>query len=210
MSVALTSADVMRIGPVIAVLTIERAADAVPLAHALLAGGVKALEVTLRTPEALAAIAAIAREAPEAVVGAGTVLGPQDLDRAQAAGARFAVSPGLTEPLIKAAASSALPLLPGIASASELMRGLDAGLDHFKFFPAEAAGGTALLKALYGPFAQCRFCPTGGITTGNARAYLSLPNVVCVGGGWLAPADAIAAGDWARITDLARTASALA
>jgi 2-dehydro-3-deoxyphosphogluconate aldolase/(4S)-4-hydroxy-2-oxoglutarate aldolase len=210
MSQTLTIAELMRVGPVIAVLTVERTADAVPLARALLAGGVKVLEVTLRTSEAAAAIEAIAREVPEAIVGAGTVLGPQDLDRAQRVGARFAVSPGLTEPLIKAAAASALPLLPGVATAAELMRGLDAGLDHFKFFPAEAAGGVTYLKALHGPFAQCRFCPTGGITTTNAAAYLSLPNVVCVGGGWLAPADAIAAGDWARITELARAASALA
>ncbi len=199
----------MRVGPVIAVLTIERADDAVPLARALAAGGVKVLEVTLRTSEALAAIAAIAREVPEAIVGAGTVLTPRDLERAEQAGARFAVSPGLTEPLIEAAADSALPFLPGVATASELMRGLDAGLEHFKFFPAEAAGGAAVLKALQGPFAQCRFCPTGGITPVNAGAYLALPNVLCVGGGWLAPLEAITAGDWGRITDLARAANRL-
>ena len=202
-------AALMRVGPVIAVLTIERAADAVPLARALLAGGVRVLEVTLRTPRALAAIEAIAREAPDAIVGAGTVLTPRDLERAQRAGAGFAVSPGLTAPLIEAAAQGALPFLPGVATASELMRGLDAGLDHFKFFPAEAAGGAAVLKALRGPFADCRFCPTGGITAANAGAYLSLPNVACVGGGWLAPPEAIAAGDWARITELARAASLL-
>ena len=176
----------MRVGPVIAVLTIERADDAVPLARALAAGGVKVLEVTLRTSEALAAIAAIAREVPEAIVGAGTVLTPRDLERAEQAGARFAVSPGLTEPLIEAAADSALPFLPGVATASELMRGLDAGLEHFKFFPAEAAGGAAVLKALQGPFAQCRFCPTGGITEATAPDWLALEAVLCVGGSWVA------------------------
>jgi len=196
----------MRVGPVIAVLTIERAADAAALARALTTGGVKVLEVTLRTSEALAAIAAIAREVPEAIVGAGTVLNPHDLERAEHAGAQFAVSPGLTEPLIRAASKSALPFLPGVATASDMMRGLDAGLEHFKFFPAEAAGGAAAMKALHGPFPRCRFCPTGGITPTNAGAYLALPNVLCVGGAWLAPADAIAAGDWARITDLARAA----
>jgi 2-dehydro-3-deoxyphosphogluconate aldolase/(4S)-4-hydroxy-2-oxoglutarate aldolase len=200
----------MRVGPVIAVLTIERERDAIPLARALAAGGVKVLEVTLRTADALAAISAIAREVPEAIVGAGTVLGPRDLERAEQAGARFAVSPGLTEPLLEAASESALPFLPGVATASELMRGLDAGLEHFKFFPAEAAGGAAVLKALHGPFAHCRFCPTGGITPANASVYLALPGVLCVGGGWLAPADAIDAGDWSRITDLARAASELA
>lgn len=200
----------MRAGPVIAVLTIERADDAVPLARALAAGGVNVLEVTLRTPAALAALAAIAREVPEVVVGAGTVLNPDDLARAEQSGARFVISPGLTEPLIRAATDSALPFLPGVATASELMRGLDAGLEHFKFFPAEAAGGAAALKALHRPFAQCRFCPTGGITAVNAGAYLALPNVPCVGGGWLAPLDAIAAGDWGRISELARAASALA
>lgn len=202
-------ATLMRTGPVIAVLTIEQASDAVPLAQALVAGGVTVLEVTLRTADAWAAIAAIADAVPEAVVGAGTVLSPHDLDSAQRAGARFAVSPGLTEPLIAAAAMSALPFLPGVATASELMRGLDAGLDHFKFFPAEAAGGPAVLKALNAPFAQCRFCPTGGVTSQNAPGYLALPNVLCVGGGWIAPAEAIDAKAWDRITDLARAASGL-
>jgi 2-dehydro-3-deoxyphosphogluconate aldolase/(4S)-4-hydroxy-2-oxoglutarate aldolase len=206
----MSAAELMRIGPVIPVLTIMRAAEAVPLARALLAGGVGVLEVTLRTSEALAAIEAIAREVPDAIVGAGTVLNPADLDRAKSAGARFIVTPGLTEPLLEATVASALPFLPGVATASELMRGMDAGLDHFKFFPAEAAGGPAMLKALHGPFADCRFCPTGGITADNAGAYLALPNVVCVGGGWLAPMDAIAGGDWALITGLARAASALA
>jgi 2-dehydro-3-deoxyphosphogluconate aldolase/(4S)-4-hydroxy-2-oxoglutarate aldolase len=206
----LTTAALMRIGPVIPVLTIAQASDAVPLARALLAGGVRVLEVTLRTPEALAAIAAIARDVPDADVGAGTVLNPSDVERAKSAGARFIVSPGLTEGLIEAAAMVGLPFLPGVATASELMRGLEAGLDHFKFFPAEASGGAAMLKSLHGPFPGCRFCPTGGITADNAAGYLALPNVVCVGGGWLAPTDIVASGHWARITGLARAASALA
>lgn len=200
----------MRAGPVIAVLTIERAADAVPLALALAAGGVMVLEVTLRTPEALAAIMAITSEVPDAIVGAGTLLSPDDLERAENAGAQFVVSPGLTGPLIEAASASALPFIPGVATASEVMRGLDAGLEHFKFFPAEAAGGAAALKALHGPFPRCRFCPTGGITPANAGAYLALPNVLCVGGGWLAPREAIDARAWGRITDLARAASGMA
>jgi 2-dehydro-3-deoxyphosphogluconate aldolase / (4S)-4-hydroxy-2-oxoglutarate aldolase len=201
--------EILRMGPVIPVLTIARASDAVPLARALMAGGLKVMEVTLRTSEALAAIETIARELPEAVVGAGTVLDPTDLEHARAAGAHFIVSPGVTEPLIAAAAQGSLPYLPGVATASELMRGLDAGLDHFKFFPAEAAGGPAMLNALYGPFAECRFCPTGGIRAENAVAYLALPNVVSVGGGWLAPSDAIAQRDWPRITRLAAAAAAL-
>jgi 2-dehydro-3-deoxyphosphogluconate aldolase/(4S)-4-hydroxy-2-oxoglutarate aldolase len=200
---------VMRAGPVIAVLTIERAVDAIPLARALLDGGIKVLEVTLRTSAALDAIKAIAAEAPEAIVGAGTVLTPWDWDAAQAAGARFIVSPGLTEPLIAAAASNALPFLPGVATASELMRGLDAGLSRYKFFPAEAAGGPAVLKAFSGPFPSCLFCPTGGVTAANARDYLDLPNVACVGGGWVAPPEAIRQGDWIRITELASTARRL-
>ena len=209
MSKAVTAETLMTVGPVIAVLTIARAASAPALARALIAGGVTALEVTLRTDEALEAIAEIAREMPHALVGAGTVLTPGDLDRAQWAGARFIVSPGLTEPLARAAAESGLPFLPGISNASDLMRGLDLGLDRFKFFPAEAAGGPAMLKALHGPFGGCRFCPTGGITAENAGAYLSLPNVDCVGGAWVAPTSAIEAENWTRITDLAREASAL-
>jgi 2-dehydro-3-deoxyphosphogluconate aldolase / (4S)-4-hydroxy-2-oxoglutarate aldolase len=206
----IAAASVMAEGPVIAVLTIERAADAVPLARALVAGGIRVLEVTLRTAEAPAAVAAIAAEVPDAIVGAGTVLTASDLDRAQRAGARFIVSPGLTDPLIQAAVDSALPFLPGVATASELMRALEAGLDHFKFFPAEAAGGPAMLKALGGPFPQARFCPTGGITAQNALTYLALPNVPCVGGGWIAPATLVASADWPQITQLARQARGLA
>jgi len=173
------------------------------------AGGLKVLEITLRTPAAIEAIELIAREVPEAVTGAGTVLNARDWDRAAKAGAQFIVSPGLTDPLIKVAADSPLAFLPGVATAGELMRGLDAGLGHFKFFPAETSGGAPALKALYGPFSDVRFCPTGGITAKSAPDYLALPNVVCVGGGWVAPAEAVASGDWARVTDLARAAAAL-
>jgi len=187
----------MRLCPVIPVLTIERLDDAIPLARALVAGGLSVLEVTLRTPVALEAIALMAAAAPEAVVGAGTVLNAADFDRAARAGARFIVTPGLTEPLT------------GVATATELMRGLDAGLTRFKFFPAETSGGAAALKALGGPFGDCRFCPTGGIGPQTARGYLALANVLCVGGAWVAPTDAVAAGDWARITALAKAAAGL-
>jgi len=204
-----TTSEVMALCPVIPVLTIERVEDAVPLARALVTGGLKVLEITLRTACAIETIALISREVPDAVTGAGTVLNARDWARAAKAGARFIVSPGLTDPLIKVAADSPLAFLPGIATAGELMRGLDAGLSSFKFFPAETSGGAPALKALYGPFADVRFCPTGGVTAKSAPDYLALPNVVCVGGGWVAPNDAIAAGDWDRITALARTASAL-
>ena len=206
----LKTSEVMALCPVIPVLTIEKASDAVPLARALVAGGLKVLEITLRTPAAIEAIELIAREVANAVTGAGTVLNARDWDRAAKAGAQFIVSPGLTDPLIKVAADSPLAFLPGVATAGELMRGLDAGLGHFKFFPAETSGGAPALKALYGPFSDVRFCPTGGITAKSAPDYLALPNVVCVGGGWVAPAEAVASGDWARITDLARAAFALA
>ena len=187
----------MRIAPVIPVLTIERLEDAEPLALALVAGGLTVLEVTLRTPVAIEAIALMAKVAPSAVVGAGTVLNPADYDRAAKAGAKFVVSPGLTEPVVAAAKASPLPLLAGVATASDLMRGLDAGLTRFKFFPAASSGGgTAALKALQGPFGDCKFCPTGGIAADTARTYLALPNVLCVGGGWVAPPDAVKAGDW--------------
>lgn len=209
MTDALNPDALMRVSPVIPVLTIERAEDAAPLAKALVAGGLRALEVTLRTAAALDSIEAIAAAVPEAIVGAGTVLNPTDYERAAEAGARFIVSPGLTEPLIAAARSRPLPFLPGVATASDLMRGLDAGLSRFKFFPAESSGGAPALKALNGPFGEVRFCPTGGISTASAPSYLALPNVLCVGGAWVAPADAIRAGDWGRITALATAASAL-
>lgn len=205
----LTTPQVMSLSPVIPVLVIDRLADAAPLARALTAGGLFAIEVTLRTACALEAIAVIAAEVPEAVVGAGTVLNGGQFDQAIRAGARFVVSPGLTDGLIAAAAQSPVPLLPGVANASDLMRGLDAGLTHFKFFPAETSGGAAAIKALGGPFGDVRFCPTGGVTLAKASTYLALPNVLCVGGAWVCPADVIAAGDWATVTGLAREAAAL-
>jgi 2-dehydro-3-deoxyphosphogluconate aldolase/(4S)-4-hydroxy-2-oxoglutarate aldolase len=199
----------MRRRPVIPILTIEAVEHAVPLARALAAGGLDVMEVTLRTPVAQQAIARIAAEAADVVLGAGTVLNRGDLARALDAGARFIVTPGLTDDLIAALADAAIPALPGVATASELMRGLDAGLTHFKFFPAEAAGGAAVLAAFQGPFATARFCPTGGLSAKNAPTYLALANVLCVGGAWVAPPALIRAGDWAAITSLAREAAAL-
>ena len=202
-------AHTLGLGPVVAVVVIERLADAVPMARALVAGGVRAIEVTLRTPVALDAMRAIAAEVEGAQVGAGTVITPADLAAAERAGARFAVSPGATATLVAAAADSALPWLPGVATASEAMAALERGHRHLKLFPAEAAGGTALLRGLHGPLPGLRFCPTGGITPASAGNYLALPNVACVGGSWLTPADRMAAGDWPRIEALAREASAL-
>ncbi len=194
--------------PVVPVLVVERLADAAPLAQALVAGGLPVLEVTLRTPVALDAIRAMA-EVPGGLVGAGTLLTPEDVRRAKAAGARFGVSPGATEALLAASEDEGLPLLPGAATASEVMRLLERGYRALKFFPAEQAGGAALLKALSAPLPLARFCPTGGIGQNNAAAYLSLPNVVCVGGSWVAPGAMVAAGDWAGITALARAAAAI-
>lgn len=199
----------LHLGPVIPVMVVERTEDAVPLAQALVAGGVKVLEITLRTPNALAVITAIARQVPNAVVAAGTITTPEQWEAAARAGARFGVSPGLTPRLLAAAASAPIPLLPGVASASELMTALDTGFECFKFFPAQQAGGTGMLQALGGPFAQAVFCPTGGISMANAPDYLKLPNVACVGGSWLTPAAAVQAADWAAITALAQAASKL-
>jgi len=189
--------------PVLPVLSIDRIDDAVPLARALVAGGLPVLEVTLRSAVALAAIAAIRAAVPGAIVGAGTVLGPGDLRSATDAGAVFAISPGSSDELYDAAAGAPIPFLPAIATATELMRGLARGHRHFKFFPAGAAGGIDALRAFSGPFPQARFCPTGGIGPGTAPGYLALPNVITVGGSWMAPADALRARDWARITALA-------
>ena len=197
-------------GPVIPVIVIERAEHAVPLARALVAGGVRVLEVTLRTPAGLPAIAAIARAVPEAIVGAGTVRSGSDATAALAAGAAFAVSPGWSPRLAATCRELGLPLLPGVASASEVMSAADDGFRFLKFFPAAAAGGPAMLKAWAGPFADLAFCPTGGITAASAPEYLALANVKAVGGSWLTPADALAAADWLRITTLAREAAALA
>lgn len=196
-------------GPVIPVIVIDDVAHAVPMARALVAGGVRVLEVTLRTTAALAAIEAIARAVPDAIVGAGTVCGAADAQAAQAAGAAFAVGPGYTTELGAACRQISLPLLPGAVTATEVMAAMADGLSFLKFFPAEAAGGVAMLKSLAGPFPGMRFCPTGGLTPATAPAYLALPNVVVCGGSWLTPADALRAGDWGRITQLARAASAL-
>jgi 2-dehydro-3-deoxyphosphogluconate aldolase/(4S)-4-hydroxy-2-oxoglutarate aldolase len=204
-----TLAAILGAGPVIPVIVVEREADAVPMAQALARGGVRVLEVTLRTPAALSAVRRIAREVPEAVVGAGTVLSPDAAARAVEAGARFLVSPGLTETMVRAAEAASAPLLGGVATASDLMHGLEFGLNRFKFFPAEVSGGIAALKAFAGPFADVRFCPTGGIRPETAGNYLEQPKVDCVGGTWLTPPDALAAGDWARIEALARDAAAL-
>ncbi len=196
-------------GPVIPVIVIQRLADAVPLAEALVAGGVRVLEVTLRTPAALAAMEAMARAVPEAIVGAGTLRSPADVKAARDAGCRFGVSPGFTQALADACQAHELPLLPGVSTASEVMQATAAGYGFLKLFPAVAVGGVQLLKALSGPFPDVAFCPTGGITPESAPSFLSLPNVKVCGGSWLTPQDAIDAGDWGRITALARAASAL-
>ena len=196
-------------GPVIPVIVLQRVQDAVPLAEALLAGGVKVLEVTMRTPVALQCIEAIARALPEAVVGAGTLRSAADAQAALDAGSRFGVSPGYTAALGQACRQIGLPLLPGVATASEVMAASADGLGFLKFFPAVQAGGLAMLKALGGPFPDIAFCPTGGIALDTAPQFLALPNVKVCGGSWLTPADAVAAGDWARITRLAREAQAL-
>jgi Entner-Doudoroff aldolase len=196
-------------GPVIPVIVIQRLQDAVPLAQALVEGGVRVLEVTLRTPVALAAIEAIARAVPQALVGAGTIRSAADARSAKAAGSVFGVSPGYTPAVGQACREVGLPLLPGVATASEVMAAQADGLGFLKFFPATAAGGLPMLKALSGPFPDVVFCPTGGITLDSAPQFLALPNVKVCGGSWLTPADAVLAADWARITSLARGAGAL-
>ncbi len=195
---------------VIAVVTVADAAWGPPLARALAAGGVAAVEITLRTPAALEAIRAAAAEVPEALVGAGTCLTAADLEAARRAGAAFAVSPGMEADLLRTAADLGLPYLPGAATATDVMRALACGYRTLKFFPAVPAGGLAYLQALAGPFPQVRFCPTGGVTLQTAPAFLAAPNVVCVGGSWLAPPDAMREGDWGRIERLAREATAAA
>ncbi|MFC8899125.1 bifunctional 4-hydroxy-2-oxoglutarate aldolase/2-dehydro-3-deoxy-phosphogluconate aldolase [Streptomyces cinereoruber] len=195
--------------PVVPVVVIEDAADAVPLARALVAGGLPLIEVTLRTPAALDALRAIADGVPEAVVGAGTVVSAAGVADAVGAGARFLVSPGWTGRLLDAMRESGVPFLPGVSTASEVVALLERGVDAMKFFPAEAAGGVPYLKSLAGPLPQARFCPTGGVSAASAPAYLALPNVGCVGGTWMLPPDALAARDWARVESLAREAAAL-
>ena len=205
----LTALQVMQDAPVIPVIVLNDVAHAVPMARALLAGGIRMLEVTLRTPQALACIEAIARDVPEAVVGAGTVRTKADAQAASMAGARFAVSPGYTPAVGQACRDVGLALLPGVATGSEIMMAQEDGFTELKFFPALQAGGAAMLKAWGGPFFDVTFCPTGGVTLHNAPDFLALPNVVCVGGSWLVPADALAQGDWARITQLARDTHSL-
>ena len=201
--------DIMEAQPVIPVLRIARVEDAAPLARALARGGLPAIEITLRTPAALDAIRAVAAEVPEAIVGAGTILDARQFEEATAAGARFVVSPGFTPGLAGAAAASGTPLLPGAITPGEIMAAAEAGYSFLKFFPAEQAGGAAFLKALASPFAGIRFCPTGGIGAANAGDYLSLENVVCVGGSWIAPDALVAQGRWDEIAALARDAAAL-
>jgi 2-dehydro-3-deoxyphosphogluconate aldolase/(4S)-4-hydroxy-2-oxoglutarate aldolase len=208
-SQALTALQVMQDAPVIPVIVLHDVAHAVPMARALVAGGIRMLEVTLRTPQALACMEAIARDVPEAVLGAGTVRRAADALAAARAGARFAVSPGYTTAVGQACRDAGLALLPGVATGSEILQAQEDGFSELKFFPAMQAGGPAMLKAWSGPFFDVRFCPTGGVTLLNAPELLALPNVVCVGGSWLVPADALAQGDWARITQLARGTQAL-
>lgn len=202
-------AAILAAAPVVPVVIVDDLAHAVPLARALVAGGLTAIEVTLRTPVALEAIRAVAAEVDGAVVGVGTVLDHRQLAAARAAGARFAVSPGATEALLDAAAGEGIPLLPGIATASEAMALIERGYRFAKFFPAEPAGGATYLAALASPLPQLKFCPTGGITVDSAPRYLKLPNVVCVGGSWMIVRDRIAAGDWGAITAAAAAAAAL-
>jgi 2-dehydro-3-deoxyphosphogluconate aldolase/(4S)-4-hydroxy-2-oxoglutarate aldolase len=198
--------EVMRTGPLIPVLTIDDASRAVPLARALVAGGIRVLEITLRTPAALAATRAIAAEVQGAITGVGTLTSKSQFREAKAAGALFAVSPGFTPQLAEGARESGLPLLPGVMTPSDIIAATAAGYKQLKFFPAQPAGGTAMLKAFAGPFPDVTFCPTGGITPQTAKEFLALPNVACIGGSWVAPADAVAGGDWDKITQLAAAA----
>lgn len=200
---------VLDLAPVVPVVVLDDAVDAVPLARALVEGGLPAIEVTLRTRAAPEVIARIAAEVPEAVVGAGTVLAPDHVRAAVDAGARFLVSPGCTDLLLRSLRESALPFLPGASTASEVLALLEQGVTDMKFFPAEAAGGAAYLRALSSPLPRARFCPTGGISASTAADYLALPNVACVGGSWMLPDDALAARDWSRVTRLAREAVTL-
>jgi 2-dehydro-3-deoxyphosphogluconate aldolase/(4S)-4-hydroxy-2-oxoglutarate aldolase len=206
----LSALDVMRDAPVIPVIVLHDVKDAVPLARALVAGGIRMLEVTLRTREALECIEIIAKEVPEAVAGAGTIRSAADAQASALAGAKFGVSPGYTRAVGKACHDLGLPLLPGVATGSEIMLAQEDGLTELKFFPAMQAGGLAMLKAWQGPFGDVKFCPTGGVTAANAPEFLALSNVACVGGSWIVPTDAIAAGDWGRIEALAREAGKLA
>jgi 2-dehydro-3-deoxyphosphogluconate aldolase/(4S)-4-hydroxy-2-oxoglutarate aldolase len=201
--------QILRASPVMPVIALDRLEQALPLAEALLEGGISTLEITLRTPVALEAIRRIHRAFPQIQVGAGTVTTPEALRQVSEAGAAFAVSPGLTRSLLEAAAAGPLPLLPGVMTPTEVMAAVDAGFRFLKLFPAEQAGGLAMLKAFAGPFKGLQFCPTGGLTPASAPAYLAQPNVICVGGSWLTPRNLLEAGDWPAIGALAREASAL-
>jgi 2-dehydro-3-deoxyphosphogluconate aldolase/(4S)-4-hydroxy-2-oxoglutarate aldolase len=204
----MTPEEIFSQGPVVPVLVIKDVEHAVPLAKALIAGGIRVLEVTLRTEAALEVIAKIAKEVPEAIIGAGTVTNRAQLQQVIDAGAKFAISPGLTSDLLKAGNDGNIALIPGISSISELMTAIDHGYTHLKFFPAEASGGVKALKAIGGPFPDIKFCPTGGISPSNYNDYLALPSVRCAGGSWLAPEDAMINGEWDKITELAKQAVA--
>lgn len=201
-----SSEEIFSQGPVVPVLVIENVEDAVPIAKALIAGGINVLEVTLRTDAAMDVIRAIAKALPEAYIGAGTVTNREQLKAVTEAGAKFAISPGLTADLLKAGKEGSIPLIPGISNISDLMTAKDAGYDHLKFFPAEAAGGVKALKSIGGPFPDISFCPTGGISPSNYKEYLALSNVKCCGGSWLTPADVIEKKQWSTITQLAKEA----
>ncbi len=205
----MTLLDIMRASPVIPVIAIDNLEHAVPLAKALVAGGIRVLEVTLRTEHGIPAIRAIAKEVPDAIVGVGTLTQPDELGAARDAGAVFGVSPGLTPSLVDAARLSGLPLLPGVMTPSEVMAAREAGFRQLKLFPAVPAGGVGMLNAIAGPLPDVTFCPTGGISQETAPQFLACKNVACIGGSWLTPKDALKAGDWARITELARAAAAL-
>ncbi|NQZ21968.1 MAG: bifunctional 4-hydroxy-2-oxoglutarate aldolase/2-dehydro-3-deoxy-phosphogluconate aldolase [Colwellia sp.] len=204
----LSPADIFDMGPIVPVLVIKNVEDALPIAMALLAAGIKVLEVTLRTPAALDVIKLIAKELPEACVGAGTVTNREMLQRCEDAGAKFAISPGLTKDLLQAGNEGNIALIPGISSISEMMDGIDYGYDHLKFFPAEASGGVKAIQSIGGPFPDIRFCPTGGINLSNIGNYLALPNVACCGGSWLVTDDIVKNKDWSKITELAKQALA--
>ena len=206
----LSPAHIFQLTPVVPVMVIDSLSDAVPMAEALLRANISLFEITLRTPVALEAIALLREAMPNAVVGAGTVTTPAELTAARNAGAQFAISPGITAELLQAGSEGDIPLIPGVATISELMQAKAAGYDHLKFFPAEAAGGCAMLKSIAGPFPNIKFCPTGGIHQDNFQNYLVLPNVSCVGGSWILPKDAVAAGDWQRVQELAERAVAAA
>ncbi|OXM61681.1 bifunctional 4-hydroxy-2-oxoglutarate aldolase/2-dehydro-3-deoxy-phosphogluconate aldolase [Amycolatopsis vastitatis] len=204
-----TGQDLLELSPVMPVVVIDDAADAVPTARALLAGGIGVIELTLRTPAALSAIERVAAEVPDIVIGAGTVVSPDQAKQAADAGAKFLVTPGCTDAVVDACFESGLPFLPGASTVSEAMRLAERGLSALKFFPAEASGGVAYLKSIAGPLPSLKFCPTGGITVASAPSYLALPNVGCIGGSWLTPKSAVAAGDFAAIEKLAAEAAKL-